>query len=46
MSDFSVFMAGNALKDEIVKVVVSDRFAKDGKPVEWERKAVDAETDE
>lgn len=46
MSDFSVFMAGNALKDEIVKVVVSDRFAKDGKPVEWELKAVDAETDE
>jgi RecG-like helicase len=46
MSDFSVFMAGNALKDEIVKVVVSERFAKNGKPVEWELKAVDAETDE
>lgn len=46
MSDFSVFMAGNVLQDEIIKYVASTRFVKDGKPVEWELKAVDAETDE
>lgn len=46
MSDFSVFMVGNALKDEVVKYVASKRFVANGKPVEWELKAVDSETDE
>ena len=46
MSDFSVFMAGNAVKDETVKYVASKRFAVKGKPVEWEIKAIDSDTDE
>mgnify|MGYP003536505769 FL=1 len=46
MSDFSVFMAGNAIQDETVKYVASKRFVKDGKPVEWELKAVGSELDE
>lgn len=46
MSDFSVFMAGNAVKNETVKYVASKRFVKNGKPVEWEIKAVDSEKDE
>ena len=47
MSDFSVFMAGNVLADEIVKYVASKRFKdKDGKPVEWELKAVGSDLDE
>lgn len=46
MSDFSVFMAGNAKVDENVKYVASKRFAKNGKPVEWEIKAIDSDLDE
>ena len=46
MSDFSVFMAGNANKDETVKYVASKRFAENGKPVEWEIKAIDSDLDE
>ena len=46
MSDFSVFMAGNAVKDEIIKYVASDRFVVKGKPVEWELKSIDSELDE
>ena len=46
MSDFAVFMAGNAVKDETVKYVASKRFAVKGKPVEWEIKAIDSDTDE
>jgi hypothetical protein len=45
MSDFSVFMAGTTA-DESVKYVASKRFAKDGKPVEWELKAVSSDLDE
>jgi hypothetical protein len=46
MSDFSVFMAGNASKEETVKFVASKRFAVEGKPVEWEIKAIDSDLDE
>lgn len=46
MSDFSVFMAGNAAKTENVKYVASKRFAVKGKPVEWELKATDSDLDE
>lgn len=46
MSDFSVFMAGNAAKVDTVKYVASKRFCVKGKPVEWELKAIDSDTDE
>jgi hypothetical protein len=46
MSNFSVFMAGNAIKDETVKYVASKRFVDKGKPVEWELKAVSSDLDE
>lgn len=46
MSNFAVFMAGNANKNETVKYVASKRFAIDGKPVEWEIKAIDSDLDE
>jgi hypothetical protein len=46
MSDFSVFMAGNAVRDENTKYVASKRFVKNGKPVEWELRAVTSEKDE
>jgi len=47
MSDFAVFMAGNAADNESVKYVASKRF-KDakGNPVEWEIKAIDSDLDE
>lgn len=46
MSDFSIFMAGNNANNEIVKYVASKRFAINGKPVEWELKAIDSDLDE
>jgi hypothetical protein len=46
MSDFAVFMAGNANKNETVKYVASKRFVAKGKPVEWEIKAIDSDLDE
>lgn len=46
MSDFSVFMAGNAQKVETVKYVASKRFGTKDKPVEWELKAIDSDLDE
>ena len=46
MSDFSIFMAGNAAKTEVVKYVASKRFMNKGKPVEWELKAIDSDLDE
>ena len=46
MSDFSVFMAGNVIKNETIKYVASERFKVKGKPVEWELKAIDSELDE
>ena len=46
MSDFSIFMAGNAVKDDVVKYAASKRFVKNGNPVEWEIKAIDSDLDE
>lgn len=46
MSDFSVFMAGNAKGNENVKYVASKRFEAKGKPVEWEIQAISSELDE
>lgn len=46
MSEFAVFMAGNAVNDETTKYVASKRFAIKGKPVEWEIKAIDSDLDE
>ena len=46
MSDFAIFMAGNALKEETTKYVASKRFAVKGKPVEWEIRAIDSDKDE
>ena len=46
MSDFSIFMAGNANQVENVKYVASKRFVVDGKPVEWEIKAINSDLDE
>ena len=46
MSNFAAFMAGNAAEVETVKYVASKRFMEDGKPVEWELKAIDSDLDE
>lgn len=46
MSDFAAFMAGNALVNETVKFVASKRFKIKNKPVEWEIRAIDSDTDE
>ena len=46
MSDFSMFMAGNAVKLESVKYVASNRFVHNKKPVQWELQAVSSEKDE
>lgn len=46
MSDFSIFMAGNAVAEETVKFVASKRFTNKGKPVEWEIKPIDSDLDE
>ena len=46
MSDFAVFMAGNAQKVETVKYVASKRFGTKNKPVEWEIKPIDSDLDE
>ena len=46
MSNFAVFMAGNADKNETVKYVASKRFVDKGKPVEWELKSIDSDLDE
>ena len=46
MSDFTAFMAGNAIKNETVKYVASKRFVIKNKPVEWEIRAIDSDLDE
>lgn len=46
MSDFSVFMAGNAANQETIKYAASKRFQVEGMPVEWEIKAIDSDLDE
>lgn len=45
MSDFSIFLEGSKV-DEVVEFVASKRFVKDGEPVKWKIKAIDAELDE
>ena len=45
-SNFAVFMAGSAKDDEIVKYIASKRFTDNGKPVEWQIKAIDSDKDE
>ena len=46
MGNLSCFLAGNVEKRENKKVVVSDRFKVNGKPVEWELRSISAEEDE
>ena len=46
MSDFAVFMAGNANVTESVLYVASKRFGTKDKPVEWELKPIDSDLDE
>ena len=46
MSDFTIFMAGNAQKVDNVKYVASKRFMVKNKPVEWELKPIDSDLDE
>ena len=47
MSDFSAFFAQNKIKHENVKFAVSKNFiGKDGKPIEWELRALSADEDE
>lgn len=46
MSEFSIFMAGNVAKDEVVEYVASKRFQVKGKPVAWKIKAIDSDLDE
>ena len=46
MSDFSMFMAGNAKEDEVVEYVASKRFNVKGKPVAWKIKSISSELDE
>ena len=47
MSDFSIFMAGNANVAESVKYVASKRFKDSkGSPAEWEIKPIDSDLDE
>lgn len=46
MSDFSVFMAGNVVVDEIVEYIASKRFMDKGEPVKWQLKAVSSDLDE
>lgn len=47
MSDFSVFMNGSAVKDDIIDYVASKRYTdKDGKPVAWKIKSVNCNVDE
>ena len=46
MSDFSMFMAGNAEENEVVEYVASNRFKVKGKPVAWKIKSISSELDE
>ena len=46
MSNFAVFMAGNATTNETIKYVASKRYMEKGKPVEWEIKPIDSDLDE
>lgn len=46
MSDLSIFLKKNAMPVETIKQVISNRFKdKDGKPAEWELRALTAAED-
>ncbi len=45
MSNLSAFFAENAIQEEGQKYVASKRFVENGKPVEWELKAISSELD-
>lgn len=47
MSNLKAFLSQNAVKEENVKLVASKRFLdEEGKPMEWEIKAITSEEDE
>lgn len=46
MGGLSAFMAQNVIKQEHMRLAVSPRFMEDGKPVEWEARALTTEEDE
>lgn len=46
MGGLSAFMAQNAVKQEHMRIAVSPRFMEDGKPAEWEARALTTEEDE
>lgn len=46
MSNFKAFMAGNAVRNEIVNYVASKRFVEDGEAIAWELHAISSEKDE
>lgn len=46
MGNLSCFLAGNVEKRENQKVVISERFKDNGKPVEWEIRSISADEDE
>lgn len=46
MSGLSAFLAGNVVKRENKKVVISERFVEDGKPIAWEIRPISAYEDE
>lgn len=44
--DLTAFLAENVIQVESVKYAASSRFVKDGKPIEWEIKAISSTDDE
>ncbi|KXG78289.1 phage tail assembly chaperone [Thermotalea metallivorans] len=46
MSGLSAFFAENIAQNETIKYVVSKRFTENGKPIEWEIKAITSDEDE
>lgn len=46
MGGLSAFMAQNAVKQEHMRIAVSPRFMEDGKPAEWEARALTTEENE
>lgn len=45
-ADFSAFLAQNKIKKENVKFVASKAFVQDGKPLEWEIRALTSKEDD
>lgn len=46
MSNLSVFLSQNAIKEENIKYVASKRFVENNKPVEWEIQTITSNEDE